>query len=1257
MNFVKFPVSTTEIFPLANSTIGWQLLTERNQLLRDSVANHSNITYVCGPSYTHSANDFKISASGANIRISGGYAIVHGHFVYLKNTSAAAITINMTEAYRQDSSLSGVLCIGLRAMYSNYSTAAAAMLTDNGQNFYEGVQVVILPKSQFYLPENNGSGAMTPEGQVNAHLKLGEFTFYNNTISNVVQNDDKYKVLDGEKIGNLKDLLKDDYVAKTDLDATKLYLRDGSQNWTDATQTSMIWDAKPSIQSLSDPVSLIWLKDPAVSSTELLEQAEVRYDSTDDTTKLVVPHKQPDNMKSLASSSNRYIPREIRFPAANRATGEGGVLNKKWINFLNGLDDKIATMYRMPGGKMRRFISVLTSKDQLPKPPIAYYTEQIRDSAFYDNRLQYSFNLLQTQLAQLSERFVSFQEKLESEWKGAVTQDVTANMTEQYNDLRGTLDSLRQDLSTFQGDVASINSSIANSGSMLSSHIESAQNTIDAITRSAEAQYETTQELYSSLSSRVTALENRFDISTTEGGTSGGTSGGGVSSEEEDIEQLKKDVAALQSSLESTQSTLAQLNADLVTVSSNTDNLIDSTASTLDALYSSLYGSNKSGSSGDIKDAVTSITQLRSQYDYLYDAVHDLYNGITAEVEKATNPIYGRLLSELQQSIESQVAKVAEQYNVSADWAAGDYVLVAQDQTVTTNVTSDDNTFPSTMYVVVPGMVPMDSKYIASYYDVYTTDLSTPISPVTIASGTSTKDNFSNALDTYTSAVATLKRHVPASFLYGYELGSNDVQELNSADDLPDVYNSTIMLEELYNSNVMTQGVRGTPGKDYFVLRYRYPKGSPQSGTYIDEMTGESFDNISYQVYTWVSVFFTLNLVSDKVELDVDNPIILSGGTPYAEENRVGGFLNVGSDVYGGGYVSRDDEGHLRLNDFELLAAGVSAYQLGEDRTEGAGLDMEELQSIFDQYVNQRIAFPNTYQLYKASQNNLRTDVITLELNIGSTSEGTLNIYDIDSRFNTAVNLKISGSATENVVISITNCQRLKITLDQTSHPTIILNNVCLYYDADVIDRIAQIRGLTLWYERYNETDPTLEIDGMTVMYQGRLEPKGTETFWSMTSGNDNIYAYALRQITFASDGTIIGMGIAMTDNTTANAMPVGESIFAKTFQLPQSIGLSYPITRLTKQIKVTGNFVTAYQISSGFTVKNTNFTILTQKYQTYGDIRESLTGTISFYTKTTNVASSGTVDPDTLMNLGNVVAIDGWESGAYHIFYGGVIE
>ena len=201
MNFIKFDTSYTTAFPVANSTSGGQLLTETNQLSRETVANHSVIEYPCGPSYTHSLRDFAISGyvappqSRSAVYITGGSAIIHGHYFHYSENATVTVDLSGT-------GLSGDLCIGLRAMYNNENTLAASMKADS-QGFFEGIQIVVLPKADFLLPEDVPS---SPEA-VTAHLKLGEFTFSNNIVSNITPNNQRSAVLDGERISNIDNLI------------------------------------------------------------------------------------------------------------------------------------------------------------------------------------------------------------------------------------------------------------------------------------------------------------------------------------------------------------------------------------------------------------------------------------------------------------------------------------------------------------------------------------------------------------------------------------------------------------------------------------------------------------------------------------------------------------------------------------------------------------------------------------------------------------------------------------------------------------------------------------------------------------------------------------------------------------------------------------------------------------------------------------------------------------------------------------------
>ena len=158
--------------------------------------------------------------------------------------------------------------------------------------------------------------------------------------------------------------------------------------------------------------------------------------------------------------------------------------------------------------------------------------------------------------------------------------------------------------------------------------------------------------------------------------------------------------------------------------------------------------------------------------------------------------------------------------------------------------------------------------------------------------------------------------------------------------------------------------------------------------------------------------------------------------------------------------------------------------------------------------------------------------------------------------------------------------------------------------------------------------------------------------YWNISVKNDNHYVYALKSITFGSDGNIIGAGLYVSNETTSNIQE-GPCVISSEFVLPQGSGLVYPLTRLTKQIKITGSFVNAYVTSSqgnqpdGYMILDTNFTALTQAYNSYSDERYA-SGVISFYVVATHVTS--------VVGLPLGTSIDGWESKSFHVFEGSVL-
>lgn len=460
------------------------------------------------------------------------------------------------------------------------------------------------------------------------------------------------------------------------------------------------------------------------------------------------------------------------------------------------------------------------------------------------------------------------------------------------------------------------------------------------------------------------------------------------------------------------------------------------------------------------------------------------------------------------------------------------------------------------------------------------------------------------------------------SGLSGMQIDSRSVSEAPNTTE-KDVYNVDWGIKD-DEGNVVNTTLRGIPNQDYMVAT----------------LTTEDSTTLYY---------YKVESSGEKV---YSSAIMITGSIPLATEEAIGGFYNVDSSYLGNGYVGLDDSGHLRVLDYSLLASGVLAYQLGEDQIIGSGMTVDAIQEQLDELVNERVAFPNANHL----QNGDNPYVINITLELSEEGEEVnINIGDIDSRFNTSIMLNILGTATSNTTINITNCQKLRIANNIGGNPKINLTNCCLYYDANIIDRLNSIENMTLWYERFEDTDPNLVIDHMKVISTD--EPIVTEEidYWSTEVPNDNHYLYALRSITFAGDGTIIGAEMYIKNRTTAN-VSLGTSIYSSQFRLPQGSGLSYPIRSLSRPVKIDGNFITAYSSSditlpgynpAGYTVIQTNFTAVSQVYDASQD--DNMTyGTIAL------LATASFVDRTYGLKLGDT--IEGWDSNSFHIFEGGVI-
>lgn len=518
-----------------------------------------------------------------------------------------------------------------------------------------------------------------------------------------------------------------------------------------------------------------------------------------------------------------------------------------------------------------------------------------------------------------------------------------------------------------------------------------------------------------------------------------------------------------------------------------------------------------------------------------------------------------------QRAFLNELTDVSDLPNLDPSWNVGDYVLVAKDSTIISELNDTLNlTPPSTMYVVLPGVVTAIGEAQAT-------------APTGVC------------LDTYVEPYETDTQYNQASNRNWWDISSG--------------------------------AYRGNVGVDYFTLK-------------LEKSTGD-------YVYCYYPVTETNELKT------YSPPIQLTGQYPFATEEMTGGFLNAPDSYVDAGYVYLDDYGHLRLRDYALLRSGTLAYQLGADYTIDAGLTIDEIQAELNEYINQRIAFPTLQQIYNSNPN-----VITINITLPEEIEGetpTLNISGIDSRFNTAVCINIYGVATNITTINISDCEKIKIVVAEGT-PTVNLYRSCLYYDANTLTILNEIVDMSLWYEKMQSTDPDIVVEGMTVRAVADTDTYYSDEadytvvsseFWTTDAPNDNHFMVALQSITFGSNGIITGCSVLVRNDSTSNVTE-GRAVFHDTsFVLPQGPALYYPVTRLNQAIKVTGRFISAYEISNpdGYMVQETDFSLSTPYYNTLGQVKGN--GEVAFLT---NAYSMTVADPET---------ITVWEPNSFHHFSG----
>lgn len=554
---------------------------------------------------------------------------------------------------------------------------------------------------------------------------------------------------------------------------------------------------------------------------------------------------------------------------------------------------------------------------------------------------------------------------------------------------------------------------------------------------------------------------------------------------------------------------------------------------------------------------------------------------------------------------------------INLNYENGDYIFVREDYTAVSLVES--GSAPSTMYKIIPGVVSNVE---------YTSEMPSGIrlgETSVDVSASEDPDLDPEALEHLADYYNTETAYVVGDFTC-YNGGIYKCKEDTQGEWNQAAWNRVFNYDVTSLFNYTTY--RGVVNSDYFEVDFH-------------DSTG-----------TIVPYYYKVSGTGPRAWSDC---ILITGGIPLATVDQVGGFYNTDSTFTDGGYVTLDESGRLKLIDYELLRNGSLAYQLGEDFTLPSNITSETIQANLDEYVNSRIAFPFTSSL------DGRVSVINIYITLPQeTDPVSINIYNIDSRFGTAVNLHFLGNANANTTVNIIDCEKIKIDSNISGTPVINVIRSCIYYDANVFDyiRVCDTLGsrttgftgfsdITLWYDKLSDTDADLQVSGMEVSQPNAPMTTDDIAFWNEANPNDNHYSAALRSITLGGNGDILECSLYVSNGSTATNVTSGRSIIGGTFNLPQGSELLYPTRCITKPLKITGSFTTAYLVENAqWVVIGTNFTVQTGIYNKDTDILSS--GTIAF-DSTTDLLSSENMTMD-------VTVIDGWAPGSYHIFYGGTV-
>ena len=1294
MNFKTFPVATTTIFPIANSTAGGQLVTEWNLRSREFVPSWSEITYDCADSYVHGKNDFDVRVqqddtgvilSNSTLEILPGVAILNAHYV----KQEAHMVVDLLKA-NNDLKLQGLdpltgkLAVGLRVYYSTESTMVGAISPENDEDVYEGLQVIVLPESQLKTPHD----CPTDQTQVTCDLKLATFTFLDNEIRGVTNNADKIKYIDAERIENIEDIISSEYLSKGGINPKKLYVLAGksinntiNNTWCDATDSLFVWDKNP----------------VRVDEKPAYDHAQFIVKDTEETS-LVLPHKNIDGMKvSLDEKNPDYNKDEyykevyVDLPVADYSTNTSGTVTSAYTKRIKDINRKVDQFFKLLKGKQVAYIDTLDSTDQLPpingnwdagdytlvnidnyalaaegatdytRPPSTLYAVlpgTVQAIKFFGkgamNSTEVPEGLEGVQLGTTVEKDVepitaktvlSDELKLEGALgnddivpksvkyttpEGIVYEDNGQGelvYSEENNDEEGNPSVLEADVCSFENETTQLFTIKKDTVNGKTGYSIQSDGYYLTVTKGKPFKLYFSEELTEYGLFIFVDTDNKSQLSGTDIET--------ILTEGHDKRKIRPvemlcTALVLQEQVDGT-NLLWGVSELISKVNELTDEKSDSGIRHIKDLVDDITDALETA---DADTATSLAAELKDVVGRVFSSETDKNEAAIKEVDEAKKAVDAAAADDTS-SVEQRTEAVNKAYDALEDFLE---VLEAsikelEDLAETVQQQVDATKVGGTDYSIYGRVTAYNKDDISYVYVSENRDMQEQMWQI-LESGSNI--SIFNSCFGLALTAQDAKKLKETTYIIDYMQGSiSGLPMIGSASY--DYYSNNI-LSDIMNYFTISGETHGVANEDYFIYRYRIDESNFQDYYYIVTEEGTR---------TW------------------SDPVWVTGTVSLATTEMVGGFLNVPDNALDGGYVRLNDEGYLQLVDYELLRTGAAAYQLGEDIDMSAGITSEDIQTYLNEYVNDRVAFPNSNQITKVNSaiesgttgTNAHAEVINLTINISAEEEeSTITIQDVDSRFGGSVYLHITGTANSKNTIVLSNIEKLRIDsnleYDESDPPTILIENCCLYYDASILNKIAQcnrstggtgITGLTFWYEKYEETDADLIVDGMTISEIDAPKVTDVLDFWNSTSTNDNHYHVALHSITFANDGTVWGIGLLIANDSTDNIQD-GHFITAAEFTIPQGSGLNYPDKLVTRQIKITGTFESGYMTDGGYVMQDTKFSALTQAYDLYNNA-STISGSILFHVDV-NIIDA---------NFGGI-STEAWEPDTFHLFQGAAL-